>query len=91
MASSLPAQGIAAVTTRTPDITKTWRLLNQTATRQPNRPATATQRAADVQMCGKARICSQLRTCEQAMACLRLGQSSLDRDKDGIPCESLCQ
>lgn len=33
--------------------------------------------------------CSQL-TCEQAYACLAAGVSRLDRDHDGIPCESVC-
>jgi hypothetical protein len=33
--------------------------------------------------------CSQL-TCEQAYACLAAGKSSLDRDSDGVPCESIC-
>lgn len=34
--------------------------------------------------------CSDLSTCEQARACLAAGNTSLDRDHDGIPCESLC-
>lgn len=34
--------------------------------------------------------CTELSTCEQAMACLAQGNESLDRDRDGIPCESLC-
>ncbi|GEM_PF-1078333 len=33
--------------------------------------------------------CTEL-TCEQAMACLAAGNRSLDRDGDGIPCESVC-
>lgn len=33
--------------------------------------------------------CGEL-TCEQAYACLRAGKTSLDRDKDGVPCESVC-
>jgi hypothetical protein len=33
--------------------------------------------------------CSQL-TCAQAYACLAAGNGSLDRDKDGVPCESIC-
>lgn len=40
--------------------------------------------------CGGATTCGQMSSCEQAYACLREGRSSLDRDKDGIPCESLC-
>lgn len=33
--------------------------------------------------------CSEL-TCEQAYACLAAGNTRLDRDHDGIPCESIC-
>ena len=33
--------------------------------------------------------CSVL-TCDQAYACLRAGNGKLDRDKDGVPCESVC-
>ena len=29
-------------------------------------------------------------TCDQAYACLAAGHSSLDRDHDGVPCESIC-
>jgi phosphatidylserine/phosphatidylglycerophosphate/cardiolipin synthase-like enzyme len=34
--------------------------------------------------------CAQFTSCEQAMACLRAGNTRLDRDGNGIPCESLC-
>jgi micrococcal nuclease len=40
---------------------------------------------------GHAQRCSQLRSCEGAMESLRRGNKSLDRDGDGIPCESLCK
>lgn len=33
--------------------------------------------------------CSQL-TCDQAYACLAAGNRSLDRDRDGVPCENIC-
>ncbi|MCL4248086.1 MAG: excalibur calcium-binding domain-containing protein [Anaerolineae bacterium] len=33
--------------------------------------------------------CSQL-TCDQAYACVAAGNRSLDRDRDGVPCESVC-
>lgn len=33
--------------------------------------------------------CSQL-SCAQAYACLTAGNNSLDRDHDGVPCESVC-
>lgn len=34
--------------------------------------------------------CTQLRSCDEAKACLAAGNGKLDRDNDGIPCESLC-
>ncbi|MCS6871428.1 MAG: phospholipase D-like domain-containing protein [Anaerolineae bacterium] len=35
--------------------------------------------------------CAQLTSCEQAVACLREGNTRLDRDGNGIPCEALCR
>jgi micrococcal nuclease len=41
---------------------------------------------------GQAQTCSQLRSCEEAMRSLRDGNTSLDRDGDGIPCQNtLCK
>ena len=40
---------------------------------------------------GQAQTCSQLRTCAEAMQALQAGNSKLDKDGDGIPCESLCK
>lgn len=35
--------------------------------------------------------CKQMRDCEEALYYLReCGVSRLDKDKDGVPCESLC-
>lgn len=34
--------------------------------------------------------CSEL-TCAQAYACLAAGNTSLDQDQDGIPCENICE
>lgn len=34
--------------------------------------------------------CSQMASCDQARACLAAGHSRLDRDNDGVPCESIC-
>jgi len=34
--------------------------------------------------------CKQMQTCEQACKALKQGHKSLDRDHDGIPCESMC-
>jgi hypothetical protein len=37
-----------------------------------------------------AQSCKSFKTCEEAMKSFRAGNTKLDRDKDGIPCESLC-
>ncbi len=38
-----------------------------------------------------AQTCSSFRTCEEAMRSLQAGNTRLDGDGDGIPCESLCK
>lgn len=35
--------------------------------------------------------CGQMTSCEQAQAALACGNTRLDQDKDGVPCEALCQ
>ena len=37
-----------------------------------------------------AQNCSSFQTCAEAVASYKAGNSKLDRDKDGIPCESIC-
>lgn len=37
-----------------------------------------------------AQSCKSFKTCEEAMKSYRAGNTKLDRDRDGIPCESLC-
>lgn len=37
-----------------------------------------------------AQTCSSFQTCAEAVASYKSGNTKLDRDKDGIPCESLC-
>ncbi len=45
---------------------------------------------AETYDCGK-KTCSQMKNCAEAQYKLRqCGQSRLDRDHDGIPCESIC-
>lgn len=40
--------------------------------------------------CGKSK-CGQMNSCEEAYFHLQqCGQKRLDRDRDGIPCESIC-
>ncbi|WP_394213780.1 excalibur calcium-binding domain-containing protein [Psychrobacter piscatorii] len=34
--------------------------------------------------------CGQMANCEQAKQALECGNKRLDRDKDGVPCESIC-
>lgn len=36
------------------------------------------------------RTCGQMVSCEQAKQALKCGNKKLDRDKDGVPCESIC-
>lgn len=37
-----------------------------------------------------AQSCSSFQTCTQAVASMKAGNSKIYKDKDGIPCESLC-
>ncbi len=39
---------------------------------------------------GLPRTCTQMASCEQAKQALKCGNKRLDRDKDGVPCESIC-
>ena len=35
-------------------------------------------------------VCGQMANCEEAKQALKCGNTKLDRDKDGVPCESIC-
>ena len=37
-----------------------------------------------------AQTCKSFNSCEEAVRSYKSGNSKLDRDKDGVPCESLC-
>ncbi|MEZ5445180.1 MAG: excalibur calcium-binding domain-containing protein [Gammaproteobacteria bacterium] len=42
--------------------------------------------------CGAKTLCKQMLTCEEAMHYLNdCGLTRLDRDGDGVPCESICR
>lgn len=41
--------------------------------------------------CGRKRYCSQMSSCSEARFYLQCGVTRLDRDKDSVPCESLCK
>jgi len=41
--------------------------------------------------CGKKRFCKEMKSCEEALFHLNeCKRKSLDRNKDGVPCEKLC-
>lgn len=40
--------------------------------------------------CNGATKCNQMTSCAQAYACFRAGNTRLDSDHDGVPCESIC-
>jgi len=56
----------------------------------PQEPTSLPQESYGVECPGFSYTCKQL-TCEQARACLAAGNNALDRDGDGIPCESKCK
>ncbi|MCB1764513.1 MAG: endonuclease [Candidatus Competibacteraceae bacterium] len=61
---------------------------------KPPAPASSTPAApaADEFSCGGKRRCGEMASCEEAKFYLtKCGVGSLDRDKDGVPCESLCR
>lgn len=49
-----------------------------------------TKGAGGSQCKGLPSTCGQMANCEQAKQALRCGNTKLDRDKDGVPCESIC-
>jgi len=57
--------------------------------------ATADACASGLQLayaCDGRHLCKQMRSCEEARFFLnQCGVSSLDRDNDGVPCESICR
>tara|TARA_R110002126_G_scaffold38679_8_gene115380 strand:- start:3592 stop:3885 length:294 start_codon:yes stop_codon:yes gene_type:complete len=46
--------------------------------------------AGGAQCKGLPSTCGQMANCEQAKQALECGNKRLDRDKDGVPCESIC-
>lgn len=45
--------------------------------------------AGGLQCKGLPRVCTQMVSCEQAKQALKCVNTKLDRDKDGVPCESI--
>lgn len=46
--------------------------------------------AGGAQCKGLPSTCGQMANCTQAKLALECGNKRLDRDKDGVPCESIC-
>ncbi len=46
--------------------------------------------AGSAQCKGLPSTCGHMANCEQAKQALECGNKRLDRDKDGVPCESIC-
>ena len=50
------------------------------------------QSSGGAYQCGAKRYCKEMDSCEEAMFHLnQCGRKSLDRDKDGVPCEKICK
>jgi hypothetical protein len=57
-----------------------------------NAPVAATTAASSGFTCGGKRYCREMTSCEEAKFYLtQCGVSSLDGNKDGVPCEKLCR
>lgn len=63
---------------------------SQTQSATPARSTPA--RASSSSDCsGLPRVCGQMANCAQARKALQCGNKRLDRDRDGVPCESICR
>jgi endonuclease YncB( thermonuclease family) len=61
------------------------------AKRDARAQASGPAQASHDQFCAQKRRCSDMATCEEARRALEVcGTTPLDRDGDGVPCESLC-
>lgn len=71
--------------TRPPTLTP--RPTSRPATERPEPTFTTNP---DRALCGSATKCTEMTSCQQAYACYRLGDTGLDNDRDGVPCENIC-
>jgi len=96
-AFALGWNGISSAGSQTKSIPTATQLSSQLTTKAPvsSSKSSATQALPTRNVAGSCpnvkATCSQLSSCDQARACLAAGNRSLDRDNDGIPCESLCK
>lgn len=62
-----------------------------TTTSQKKTTSSKTKSSSLGGSCGSyPRTCGQMKSCAQAREALKCGNTRLDRDHDGIPCESIC-
>lgn len=51
-----------------------------------------TKESGTPRTCGSKRTCGEMQSCEEArFYLLQCGVSRLDRDHDGVPCETVCR
>lgn len=68
-----------------------WRKLQAADAPTTPKHATLRVRITENYTCGIKRHCSQMRTCDEAHFYLSIcGVQSLDTNRDGVPCESVC-
>lgn len=86
------ANRIATATQKSANSLATRIILGATSTQiKTDKLATAAFIANDKLLCPQPSLtCTKMTSCEQAYACLRRGNKRLDRDKDGVPCETIC-
>lgn len=71
---------------------QTWSTQNTVSTPVVTPTYPSTQPSASSFSCSYKKTCGAMNSCEEAYYQLNTcGYSSLDRDKDGIPCESICK
>lgn len=60
-------------------------------TQTVSKKSTSNRKSKTNESCGNfPKTCSQMTSCAQAKAALKCGHTRLDRDHDGIPCETIC-
>lgn len=71
---------------------KTTKTTVKTAPAAKTKTTNHTSHGNHHQQCGTKRYCSQMNSCSEAKYYLNTcGVASLDRNNDGVPCESLCR
>jgi hypothetical protein len=77
--------------TSTKSTTTTAPVKKTTTTSQKKTTSSKTKSSSLGGSCGSyPRTCGQMKSCAQAREALKCGNTRLDRDHDGIPCESIC-